>query len=304
MGMLASRPRSATALPNLVIIGAAKCGTTSLHHYLASHPEISMAAPVARAGLLDNDAAGKEMRFFWREDWRDRIDWYCSHFACMTTPIRGEATPAYSAYPFHPGVAERIYRTVPEARLIYVVGDPIERIVAHYVQQRADGDRRTFAERMRAYNRPDSSIVCPSLYATQIEQYLQFFPTSQLLVVDQHDLRHERRDTLRRIFEFLEVDRDFWSPVFVEERNTRAHKYELTTLSGRVFDRCIDPCGRRLAPARWSTLRGHARRALARTIVDRPVVDDELRARLTAHLAPEVRRLRELTGASFPNWSL
>lgn len=263
-----------------------------------------MAAPHGSGGVSDNDAAGKEMRFFWRTDWRERIDWYRSHFTPMTTSIRGEATPAYSAHPFHPGVAERIHSVIPEARLIYLVRDPIDRIVAHYVQQRVDGDWRPFEERMRDCELPEHSIVCPSRYATQVERYLAHFPASQLLVVDQHDLKHDRRETLRRIFAFLGVEREFWSAGFAEEHNMRADKHALTPLGRRMLNGWIDPLGRRLAPRRWSAARPAVRRALSRRLDERPVVEDELRERLAVMLAPEVARLRELTGQRFASWSL
>lgn len=298
------RRATTTPLPNMLIIGSAKSGTTSLHHYLGCHPEISMAAPRESGRLVDNDAGGKEMRFFWRDDWRERMDWYRSHFVDMVTPVRGEATPAYSAYPFHSEVAERIYSVVPDIRLLYIVRDPIDRIIAHYVQQRADGDRRSFNERMREYDKPDNSVVCPSRYATQVEQYLKFFSLSQILVIDQHQLRYKRRETLHQIFAFLNVDQDFWSAAFDEERNTRTEKYALTPLGTRVFHRLIDPAGRRLIPRWWSERRPSVRRALSKEISDRPVVEDELRERLVSLLRPEVDRLRELTGEQFESWSL
>jgi len=283
----------AMTLPNLVIIGSAKSGTTSLHYYLDRHPEISMVAPRESGGLHDNDVGGKEMRLFWREDWRERLSWYESHFADLDTPIRGEATPAYSAHPFHPNVPERIHTVIPDARFLYIVRDPIDRIVSHYVQQRTDGDRRSFEERMREYDTPENSIVCPSRYATQIDQYLKFFPPSQLLVIDQHKLKHERRETLSRIFAFLGV-----------ERNTRADKYALTPVGERLFYRLIDPAGRRLAPQRWRELRPSVRRGLSEKIADPPVVDGELREKLVTFLQPEVDRLRQLTGEQFEGWSL
>jgi hypothetical protein len=294
----------ATKLPNLVVIGSAKSGTTSLYHYLDSHPEISMAAPRASGRVRDNDAGGKEMRFYWREDWRERMAWYQSHFVDMITPVRGEATPAYSAHPFHPDVPERIHATVPDARLLYIVRDPIDRIVSHYIQQRADGDRRSFEERMREYDKPDNSIVCPSRYAAQIDRYMEFFPLSQLLVIDQHELKHERRATLRQIFAFLEVDSGFCSPVFDHESNARSDKYALTPVGERVFHRLIDPVGRRLAAQRWPELRPSVRRVLSEKITDRPVVEGELREKLARLLQPEVERLRELTGERFASWSL
>ena len=244
------------------------------------------------------------MRFFWREDWVDRMDWYQSHFAHMTTPVRGEATPSYSAHPYHRDVAERISALIPGARLLYIVRDPIERIVSHYIQQRADGDPRSFTEHMRELDRPDNSIVCPSRYAEQIDRYLEHFSPSQLLVVDQHRLRHERRATLRRVFGFLGVDPDFWDPEFERERNRRDEKYTLTRSGAALFHGLIDPFGRHVIRRRWPQLSSSVRRALSRRITERPVVDGALRERLTDMLQPEVERLRALTGEPFASWSL
>lgn len=296
-----SAPAAAT-LPNLFVIGAAKSGTTSLHHYLDSHPEISMAAPAGSSS--DNDAGGKEMRFFWREDWADRMEWYRSHFAPMQTAVRGEATPAYSAYPFHADVAGRIHSVAPDARFVYLVRDPIDRIVAHFVQRQADGDRRSFSDYMDELDRPENPITCPSRYATQLQRYLRHFDRSQLLVVDQDDLRRRRRETLRRVFAFVAVEPDYWSPAFEAERNTRSEKYAITPLGKKALNRVLDPAGRRLAPQRWSRARPGVRRALSRRITERPTVEPAVRERLTGMLAPEVGRLRELTGQRFESWSL
>jgi hypothetical protein len=294
----------AVELPNLFVIGSAKSGTTSLHHYLDAHPEISMAAPRGSEQSRDNDAGGKEMRFFWRDDWAERMDWYRPHFAAMRTAVRGETTPAYSAYSFHADVAARIHSVVPHARLLYVVRDPIDRIVAHFVQRQADGDRRPFDDYMREFDHPDNPITCPSRYATQVERYLRHFDRSQLLVIDQHDLRHRRRAALRRVFAFLEVAPDFWSPAFEGERNTRSEKYALTPLGSKLLNGFLNPLGRRLAPQRWARLRPRARRALSRKISGRPTVEPEMREKLVEMLTPEVARLRELSGERFESWSL
>ena len=294
-------------LPNLIVIGAAKAATTSLHSYLDQHPEITMAWPHAtgsRAGAGGNEADPKEMRFFWRDDWREQMAWYESHFD-VATPVRGEATPAYSQHPYHPDVAPRIHSVVPDARLIYLVRDPIDRLVAHYVQQRVDGDRRSFAERMAEMDQPGNPLVCSSRYAMQLDQYLGAgFDASQILVVDQSELQHDRAGTLREVFAFLGVDEAFWSDAFESQRNTREEKRELTAVGAPLFQRVVDPVGRRALPRRWPALRPAARRALSRPIRERPVVEGETRARLEAILRPDVERLRELTGKRFSSWSL
>lgn len=291
-------------LPNLIVIGSAKCGTTSLHRYLQQHPQITMATPNGTGPSLDNDSDAKEMRFFWRQDWEEKLGWYRSHFEGMTTAIRGEATPAYSAHPFHPGVAERIHSVAPDVRLVYLVRDPIDRVVAHHIQQRVDGERRSLDEWAAGGVSLDDQIVCPSLYATQLEQYLRHFPQSQILVVDQSDLRRHRQATLQGIFGFVGADPTFWSESLEVEHNTRSEKHVLTPAGRKVFQRVLDPAGRRLGGRSWSKARPAVRRRLSARIDERPQVGEPLRSELERVLRPEVDRLRRLTGKSFETWSL
>ena len=95
-------------LPTVIVIGAAKCGTTSVHEYLDDHPEVAMSAE-------------KELNFFVEEkNWPRGIAWYESQFD-PDAPVRGESSPTYTAYPEYHGVPERIRSVVPDAKLIYLV---------------------------------------------------------------------------------------------------------------------------------------------------------------------------------------
>src|SRR5689334_9595383 len=106
-----SHPAGQGALPNVIVIGGLKCGTTSLHHYLNLHPEIEMSRP-------------KELNFFVEElNWDLGPDWYAAHFNA-SAPVRGETSPHYTARPRYDGVAERMRATLDDARLIYMVRDP------------------------------------------------------------------------------------------------------------------------------------------------------------------------------------
>src|SRR5688500_4466677 len=114
------------APPNLIVIGGLKCGTTSLHHYLNLHPQIAMSRP-------------KELNFFVEElNWELGTDWYTSHFD-PAADVRGETSPHYTNRPRFEGVAERIAESAPGARLIYMVRDPIKRLLSHYVHNVAGG---------------------------------------------------------------------------------------------------------------------------------------------------------------------
>src|SRR5918996_3904116 len=127
-GIPRSRLRRA-ALPNLVVIGGLKCGTTSLHHYLNLHPAIHMSRP-------------KELNFFVAElNWSLGTDWYASHFRADAA-VRGESSPHYTNLPRFAGVAERISSVLPDAKLIYMVREPVDRALSNYLHNVAGGDGR------------------------------------------------------------------------------------------------------------------------------------------------------------------
>ena len=182
------------------------------------------------------------MRFFWRDDWRERLGWYEQHFE-STVPVRGEATPSYTHYPLFPDVPRRIHSVIPETKLIYLVRDPIERIVAHWAQTQEDGQRAPLEEALADYDRPDHPLVCASKYATQIEQYLEYFPPEQLLVLDMNELRTRRLETIQETFRFLGVDDHYRSPAFNSQLNTRRDKKAITRSGQLLLDRVFEPVG-------------------------------------------------------------
>ena len=188
-------------LPNLIVIGAMKCATTSLHYYLGLHPQISM-------------SRNKELNFFIFEyNWHKGIEWYKSNFMGRER-IYGESSPDYTNYPFFRGVPERICSVVPEVKLIYILRDPIERIISHYVHDYADGnENRTILDAL-VHLEDTNPYICRSKYYMQLEQYLKYFPRSNILIITLKDLYSNRRETLQKAFRFLNVDDTFYSSKF------------------------------------------------------------------------------------------
>jgi Sulfotransferase domain len=275
-------------LPNLIIIGAGKCGTTSLHQYLSEHPDIFMSHQ-------------KELQFFQLEDWEARLGWYEAQFP-VDSPVRGEASPIYTMYPFVEDVPRRIHSVVPDAKLIYLVRDPVDRLLSHYVEHRAlRVEMRPFGE-VLADTDPRNECMTASRYATQLEQYLEWFPMSNLLVLEQDELRVDRRDALRRIFAFLDVDESFWTPAFEEEHNTRK-KVSLNGLGRWLYTRGALKHGRRLDPHLPQALRRAARRVVGEPVTV-PEFPPDARKRVAEALAEETQRFRALTGRQFPSWSV
>jgi hypothetical protein len=187
------------SLPNFLVIGAMKAGTTSLYHYLKVHPQVFMSPT-------------KELDFFVEElNWARGLDWYKRQFEYATHDrvALGEASTSYTMYPHYQGVPERISKNLPEVRLIYVVRSPIDRIRSQYQHNVITGtERRSIDEAV--FENP-VYINC-SRYAFQIEQYLEYFSRERLLIITSERLDRDRLASTRRIFEFLGVDPGFVPP--------------------------------------------------------------------------------------------
>lgn len=274
-------------LPNFFIIGSPKCGTTSLHNYLADHPEISMSEP-------------KEPRTFSSARWREEL----GDFAQMldgSASVRGESSTTYSRWPAIQFVPERIASSCPEAKLVYVVRDPIDRVVAQYSERYSQmQELRSLRGALWDLDQPANYYVAPSRYATQLERWLEHFPSERILVVDQIDLRDDRAKTVREVLEFLEVEPTV--PTGVEaEFNTNAEKERMTPAAARLWF-SLAPLTRRLpAKAEKTLLRS---RLFPVEKVGKPALDADLRAALVTELSDEMRRFRALTGKDFPSWSI
>jgi hypothetical protein len=246
----------------------------------------------------------KELKFFNGDNWERGLDWYKSNFEGGQASVRGEATPGYTIYPMGPLAPERMRSVVPDAKLIYLVRDPIERIVSAYVGRYAGGrESRPFEEAIRPSL--ENFDVCVSSYAMQLERYLAYFPRDQILVVEQEELLRRRRETLRTVFRFLGVDESFDSRRFDRIRNPTSAKHRV----GRhPFWLSGDPVPRRpggsIVP--WE-VRLQAKRMLYRPFsaaVERPRVSEQLRQGLREVLEPDVQRLRRLTGKPLAQWSI
>jgi hypothetical protein len=284
------------ALPTFFIIGAPKAGTTSLHHYLDQHPEVQMSA-VKEPRFF----AGPENGIPYPPDYVGSRSAYEALFD-PSFAVRGESSTDYATHPRRSGVPERIKEAVPEARFVYVVRDPVARAVSHYKMGVALlGERRPID---LALGDPDprSAYIAPSLYATQLELYLGYFPRERILVLDQADLLADRQATLREAFSFLGVDPALDPSGFEDEL--------LSSESWRAYPNGYASfMARRVAPLfRWipTGFRRSVRAAVERKLWP-PIetdLDEGLRERLQERFAPEAGRLRELTGKPLAKWSV
>jgi sulfotransferase family protein len=290
-------PGAAGPLPTFLIIGGMKAGTTSLYHYVREHPQVFM----PRYKAVEFFAGGVA--------WDRGIAWYRKQFAAAppTALAIGEAANVYAKFPRYGGVPERIAAHIPDARLLYVIRDPIERIRSHYQHRVSEGREDTPFERAVVEN---PIYVGDSSYAMQIERYLEHFPREQLLVILNEDLRADRAPTMRRVYEFLGVDTDWVSPDLDREffQTTDRPSRSLVPPGARKLLKRYIPAAKRAKELEANVLRrvrsirpGGAGDP-ARSV--KPDVSPELRARLIDALVDDVRRLRGILGPGFDGWDI
>ncbi len=180
-------------LPDFLVIGAQKAGTTALYAYLRWHPGIT-------------GPSWKEVSFFDRHWWRGE-SWYRGHFPLRSRGrLVGEASPSYL---FHPLAPERARAVVPDARLVALLRDPVDRAYSQYQhevalgreplsfedalaaeEERTSGEVERLLADPRAFSRAwwDHTYAARGLYAEQLERWLSVFPREQLLVVTTDEL--------------------------------------------------------------------------------------------------------------------
>ena len=204
---------SATAglrpLPDFLILGAQKAGTTALYAYLRWHPEIT-------------GPSFKEVSFFDRH-YAKGERWYRAHMPVRRRSLVGEASPSYL---FHPLAPERVAGMLPGARLIALLRNPVDRAFSHYQHEVALGreplsfedavdreDERMQSELERMLRDPsyfslawwNYTYVARGRYAEQLERWFAAFPREQLLVLFTEELSADTAATYRRVLDFLGV---------------------------------------------------------------------------------------------------
>lgn len=274
-------------LPNFLIIGAMKAGTTSLYHYLYEHPEVFMASP-------------KELDFFVASrNWHRGVGWYEAHFEGAGAAVAvGEASPNYSKAHSDSGVADRIADVLPDAKLLYIVRDPIERIRSMYAHLVDEGvERRSIDDAVAG----DDDYLQTSRYALQLRPFLERFPRDRVLVMSSETLRDNRREALSRIFRFVGVDPTYEPAVLNREFNRGKDRRVPRRLVGRV-----EPRGayRTLLNRSWRARAAHRRIVTRRTRTPSTILSRGSLERLRDQLVPDVAELRGILGAELDHWHI
>jgi hypothetical protein len=271
-------------VPDFIIVGTQKAGTTWLRENLFRHPEVT--------------GSKKQIHFF-DKNYEKGMKWYCSHFEGMSDGLCvGEKSTEYFDINTASVVAERIARDCPNTRIIVVLREPKARafsalkhtVVMGQELLPADPDALLFEDRKKLASNKSFRYIERGFYARQLEAYFEHIPREQLLVVIfEEDIVADPESGLRRVFSFLGVD-----PSIVKANQKPVNSKSLSSPAIWLMNKFV-----RVPLVRSLIWRIDERLPLPRWS---PVFSDVTREKLRSIYAPENEKLFGLIGRSIKGW--
>lgn len=301
-------------MPNFLVIGAMKSGTTSLHHYLRQHPEIYVSAVKEPSFFafegstleFDGPEGRSRTRRLMKRYFVTDVDAYGALFGGVAgEKAVGEVSPLYL---YDGGAPNRIKRYVPGAKLIAVLRHPAERAYSAFLYLSRDGREplRDFAAALRA---EDARIRgnwewiwhyrTMGLYHAQLGRYFDAFARDQIRVYLYEDLQSDPVALLQDVFGFLAVDASFTPDMSARHNPSGIPR---STMLLRLMNRpnAVRNVLRPIVPPRLRRLlRAHVE---ARVLAPPPPLDGEIRRELIRAYSDDVRKLEHLIGRDLSRW--
>ena len=299
------------ALPDFLIVGAPKAGSTALHAALAQHPALYM-SPVKEPKFFLSDGpppprGGPGDAQTYREHvWR-RADYEALFDGAPAGTLRGESTPLYL---HDPAAQRRIRDLLPDARLIAVLRDPVERAHSNWTHLWSAGLEpigdfvRACEEEPRRIEAGWASFwhyLSLGRYGEQLEHLYTLFPREQVLVLRYHSLVDSPAQTLDRICDFLGAEPGVVTAV--PRENVTAHPE--ATLRYRTLSRALRAAAvaGSFLPGRAGTgLKDSLEHRLQRSAPSRQPLSWDEREQILPKVEPDIRLLERVTGDDFSVW--
>jgi hypothetical protein len=288
-------------MPNFLIIGAMKSGTTALYYYLEQHPEIYM-SPV------------KEPNFFSSQEQENAAD-AVTNIGTYQDLFRGGSGKkalgeASHSYLYEPRAAADIKRYVPEAKLIAILRNPIDRAYSHFLHMVRTGMEPLddFAQALREEEvrihkeRTFQDYIGRGLYYNQLKRYFETFPREQVRVYLYEDLSGAPLSTVQDAFRFLEVDDSFVPDVSLRRNVSGQPKYK--TLDGLLRRQSrIKHAAKIYLPARMRWRLSKAFDDLkTRNLAEPPPVQSKVRRQLIGVYREDILQVQELIHRDLSGW--
>ena len=285
--------------PNFYIVGAERCGTSSLHEHLRKHPQVFLPEKKEPEFFATNAPPGEAMRF-WEGQFCSTLEEYQALYRGSKGHIAiGDASTGYL---WDENAARRIYEVCPEAKIIIILRDPVARAFSAYMMLRRYGadTARTFSEALiQDSGRHKTTwftsflyIEC-GLYCAQIRRYFERFGRDRVLVLLFEDLVRDPGTVFVRIGTHIGIDPSLFAATDLSEPSN-AFKMPRSLLAYRVAG---------LLGLRSKLLSPTIRKRLSNSFLfkkDKPQVDLKSRLYLQEIYAPDILCLEELLGRKLP----
>lgn len=276
-------------LPDFFIVGAPRCGTTSMYEYLRNVPGIFMPKikePNYFSVSIDSKYIPRPIR--------DKQK-YLDLFRGVKDKITGEASPYYL---WDPKSAELIHRVAPDARIIIMLRDPIERAQSHYLLLYSLGrEDESFSELIRNINNLTNEyskrIFEIGLYFEQVKRYLDFFGADHVKILIFEEFIQDTKTVVKEVLEFLEINAEPPASVGnIYETLARQVPFSRSILKNKIIGNII-----KKSFSKWT-----ATTLVAKTTKNRPkpTLRDEDRSFLEEFYRDDVKKLQELLGITLP----
>lgn len=295
-------------LPNFLIIGVAKAGTTSLYKYLEQHPDVYMSS-FKEPGFfafegqkLDFQGPGAKYRI---NQWSvTDIDSYREMFAEANQKAIGEATPLYLYYQES---CDRIKHYIPDVKLIAMLRDPVERAFSNYVWAVQPGAEpiTNFADALAAEPEriennwsPRWHYKAQGFYYQQLKPYFEKFDPQQIKVYLHEDFVANPQEILQDIFQFLAIDESF--------KVDLSRKHNVTKIPrNKVWHQFLDkpnPIKSLVKPFLPAQFRHNIRINAKEKNLYKPKLTPQLRQQLIAEYKPDILQLQDLIDRDLSSW--
>ncbi len=279
--------------PNLFIIGAMKSGTTSLHEYLDTHPQIGMSQEKEPGYFVEELALHKG------EEWYLNLFEQDDRFRYL-----GESSTHYTKLPVYQGVPDRLYRFNPDARLIYIMRNPFDRVVSHYWHAVRDlyygGELRPLLKAVQE----DPGYLAISDYAMQLEPYFERFGNGAVLTLTFEALIEDPQRELDLIYRWLALPSHS-----IGDRSAKAHNQKPKVMTGvagaGILNRIqYSNAWDRISPHVPSWMKNWAKKRAYGPVDERQsqAAIPLLREAVTELQRRQIERLSRLLDRDFPEW--
>lgn len=262
---------------NVVHIGPQKSGSTWLYEAIREHPEVS-------------NAQSHSVHYF-DLHYQRGVDWYSSHFKAQECPVTLDSTPSYLRSPFAP---QRIHDYNPDAKIILVARNPLERAFSHYWHEKKKGQLNFGFEEVIANYDLFASWIETGLYAYHLNRYLAVFPASQVHVLLYDDLKESPEKFFIELCDICAIDRNF-VPDVISRRVNEAARFR-----GKGMRRILNRTSRVKSVSRvLSQAYDIAFDTQIETLAD---VDKALKQALLDVFIPDIEELEKFLARDLSSW--